>query len=207
MPFDEKRATAEELWDYCLEEYRSRNPIARRMFEGFFSAVGRALDGVEPADRILEVGCGAGESSRRILSMLNGQYFEASDHDPRYIAMLRKNGFPSPVSQESVLCLKRADREFDWIIMLEVLEHLGEYSQALREVFRVSRKHVVISVPNEPLWSLLNMLRGKYWAGLGNTPGHVNRWTPTNIVRIIREHGTVVNVLKPIPWTIVHANL
>ena len=203
--FNEATATPEELWDYCLREYNSRNPAVRHLLRRFFKVIGRVLTTLDRGDRVLEVGCGAGESSRRILALLQGQHYEISEYDPRYVEMLRRTDFPIQVTQESVYELQRRDGEFDCILMLEVLEHLTDYRRALREVFRVSRKHVIISVPNEPLWSLLNILRGQYVRDLGNTPGHVNRWGPRAIRRLIEEYGVCRRVYTPVPWIVVHA--
>ena len=57
--------------------------------------------------------------------------------------------------------------------MLEVLEYLGNPKVALQELFRVYCKYVLISVPYESLWSILNILRGKYVKCLGNTLGYI----------------------------------
>ena len=47
----------------------------------------------------------------------------------------------------------------------------------LAEMARVARRHLLVSVPREPLWRGLNMARGAYLRDLGNTPGHVNHWS------------------------------
>jgi SAM-dependent methyltransferase len=201
--FDPGSATANELYDYCLTKYRSWNPVSRILIDRYFAKLGRIIARLDARDRLLEVGCGAGESSRRILALLRGQEFEASEFDPRYVARLQETGFPVPVREESVLDLKRADGEFDCVFLLEVLEHVHEYERALSEVFRVSRKFVVISVPNEPLWRVLNVCRGQYLKAWGNPPSHVNHWSPRRIVGLLSRYGTVLQVYRPLPWTIV----
>jgi len=64
-------------------------------------------------------------------------------------------------------------QSYDLTIACEVLEHLEDPGQALTEIDRVTKQSVLISVPQEPMWRILNMARGKYWSDLGNTPGHV----------------------------------
>ncbi|MGD8379445.1 MAG: methyltransferase domain-containing protein [Gammaproteobacteria bacterium] len=103
--------------------------------------------------------------------------------------------------------MHRADNSFDCVLLLEVLEHLDDYRQALREIFRVSSRHVIISVPNEPLWRVLNMARGKYWGALGNTPGHVNHWNRHALTALVNEFGVCRQVRTPLPWLMVHAGV
>jgi len=50
----------------------------------------------------------------------------------------------------SVLRIPFIDKSFDVVACYEVLEHLpyGEFSKALKEMYRVSRKHAVLSLPD-----------------------------------------------------------
>ncbi|MBN1937828.1 MAG: methyltransferase domain-containing protein [Anaerolineae bacterium] len=205
--FDQPEATADELWDYCLEEYASSNPVSQILFDRFFATINRIVSVLAPDDRLLEVGCGAAMSSFRILEMLNGQPFQISDVDFRYASKLREIEFPVPVMVESVLALGRASRSVDCVFCLEVLEHIHPYEQALMELFRVSRRYIVLSVPNEPLWSLLNLVRGKYWFSWGNTPGHFNRWSPRAFERLVSRYGKVIAAYHPLPWTVLLARV
>jgi len=203
--FDDVTATADELWDYCIKEYESQNPAVQYLFDNFFSVIREITSGFDGDDRLLEVGCGAGVSSLRIRDMLLGQEIEASEIDARYLKKLGETNFPLPLQQESVLALARKDNSYDCVFFLEVLEHLEEYQLALSELFRVSRKYVVVSVPNEPIWSVLNMLRGKYLGQWGNTPGHVNHWSPNKLKALVSRYGHVLKVYTPLPWIIVLA--
>lgn len=199
----DKHVTDQECWDYCMAEYDSANPVVKALLDGFYGKIAQVVKGLEAADRVLEVGCGAGESSRRILSMLRGQYFEASEYDERFVSRLQQMGQPFKVTQESVYELKRKDKEFDAVFLLEVLEHLEDAEAALKELFRVSRKYVVISVPHEPLWRMLNLARGKYVRDLGNTPGHINHWGIGTLKKLLSKYGSIEQVYAPVPWIIV----
>lgn len=201
--FDEVNATADELWDYCLLEYKNRNLITKRLFDNFFSRLAEIIKTFESDSRILEVGCGAGESSRNIISLLKGQYFEASDYDRRYVEKLQSMGLNYRITVESAYSLNRKDNEFDHIIMTEVLEHLEDYRLALKELFRVARKSVVISVPNEPLWRILNMARFKYLKDFGNTPGHLNHFSKKSLTTELEKFGMIKKIFTPIPWIMI----
>ena len=77
----------------------------------------------------------------------------------------------------SVLALPFAARSFDVVTCLEVLEHLDDPAAAARELARVARRAVVVSVPFEPWFRAGNVLRGNYLAHLGNHPEHVQHVT------------------------------
>ncbi len=197
----------ERLGDERWLEYYSNNPITRLLIRNFFAELKKVIGLLESDDKILEVGCGTGESSRWILSFLSGQHFEVSEVENQYVEKLRDAKFPVTVTQESVCELKRDQDDFDCIFLLEVLEHLEDYELALKELFRVSRKYVVISIPNEPLWRILNCLRGRYLKNWGNTPGHINHWSTPKILKIISKYGVVREVYTPMPWIIVLAEV
>jgi len=201
--FDESQLSPEELWDWCVAKYESSNPLVKMLYRRFFGVLRDFFSRLRPKDRLIEIGCGPGQSSLCILELLSGQHFEVSEPDERYVTMLERKGFPLHVTRESVYDLQRADGEFDWVLLLEVLEHLDDVERALAEVFRVARRYVVISVPNEPLWRVVNMARGKYWRDLGNTPGHVNHWSTRELVRLVSRFGSIEEVRVPLMWTVV----
>jgi hypothetical protein len=68
---------------------------------------------------------------------------------------------------------------------------------------RVAGRHLLVSVPREPLWRGLNMARGAYLKDLGNTPGHLNHWSKRAFVRLLGQHGEVIEARSPFPWTMV----
>ena len=72
---------------------------------------------------------------------------------------------------------------------------------------RVANRHLLVSVPREPLWRGLNMARGAYWGSLGNTPGHVNHWSKRSFVKLLSRHGEVVEARSPFPWTMLLVRL
>jgi hypothetical protein len=72
---------------------------------------------------------------------------------------------------------------------------------------RCAARHLLVSVPREPLWRALNMARGAYWSALGNTPGHLNHWSRRSFLELLSHHGEVVEVRSPFPWTMVLVRL
>jgi SAM-dependent methyltransferase len=100
-----------------------------------------------------------------------------------------------------------AANEFDLACAIEVLEHVPDPEHTLAEMARCAERHLLVSVPREPLWRMLNMARGAYWPALGNTPGHLNHWSRRSFVRLLSRHGHVTEVRSPFPWTMLLVRL
>jgi len=90
---------------------------------------------------------------------------------------------------------------FDLAAAIEVLEHVPDPERTLAEMAHVASRHLLVSVPREPLWRGLNLARGAYVRDLGNTPGHVNHWSKRGFVRAVGRHGEVIEARSPFPWT------
>ena len=96
----------------------------------------------------------------------------------------------------------QADRDVaDLIVCCEVLEHLEEPRRALEALRRIVTGHLILSVPREPIWRLLNIARLKYIVDLGNTPGHLQHWSAQRFTALAAEYFDVLAVRKPLPWT------
>jgi 2-polyprenyl-3-methyl-5-hydroxy-6-metoxy-1,4-benzoquinol methylase len=93
------------------------------------------------------------------------------------------------------------ENEFDLAAAIEVLEHVPDPEHTLSEMARVASRHLLVSVPREPLWRGLNVARGAYVRDLGNTPGHVNHWSKRAFVSLVGRYGEVVEARSPFPWT------
>jgi hypothetical protein len=62
-------------------------------------------------------------------------------------------------------------------------------------------------VPREPLWRAVHLLALKDVRSLGNTPGHVNHWSSSGFEKLVSEHGSVTRSRRPLPWTVVLAEV
>ena len=185
-------------------KYVKSNAITRRLLGGFFDALGAAVASAPGVSSALEVGCGEGVSTEKIQAMLPpGALLHASDINRERLAAARERNPKIPIIEESIFNLARPDRSYDLVFTLEVLEHLEDPDRALAEICRVSRRWVICSVPREPVWRALNLMRLKYVGGLGNTPGHLNHWSKQGFTDFVSRRLDVRKRLSPFPWTMI----
>lgn len=185
-------------------KYESGGRIGTRLVDAFYSAVrDLLLPNVRDGDSVLEVGCGAGYSTRRIHGWLPSEVaFSGSDIGATLVEKAQRRNPTVPIVRQSVYDLALPSAAIDVLVMLEVLEHLDRPDRALEELARVARRHVIVSTPREPIWRLLNMARGKYLRDLGNTPGHVQHWSSAGLRRLVDPWFHVAATRQPLPWTI-----
>lgn len=182
------------------DKYASRNPVARWLMRGFLDAVSDLYLRQRPR-RVLEVGCGEGHLAQYLVSRSHvPEVFHACDLSLAHLA----DGLDSRLafSEASIYELPFDRQSFDLVICCEVLEHLEFPERGLAEICRVTSDAVIVSTPREPLWRLLNLLRGKYVAALGNTPGHVQHFSQRRLVVLLEETLELLELRAPLPWTV-----
>ena len=191
-----------------FDKYRTTHPLYRRMMRGFLDACGELLSRVT-AERVLEVGCGPGDLARELLERADGlrrARYLGCDVSLEDVAVAHGDGAPVFLGA-SAYRLPFPDAAFDTVIACEVFEHLEHPEAALAEVARVASDHLLLSVPWEPVWRLLNLVRGRYLGDLGNTPGHVQHFSRARIRRLVASRFEIVAERRPLPWTLLLARL
>jgi 2-polyprenyl-3-methyl-5-hydroxy-6-metoxy-1,4-benzoquinol methylase len=193
-----------------IQKYTARNPAIRLLTERWVANLDRLFDRVAgdpsgPPASALEVGCGEGVVADRLHRRFGGVVaLDLPDAGLR--ADWRR--LPGPrFLHASAHELPFGDHRFDVVVAAEVLEHLPDPDQGLREMARVGRCHLVLSVPREPVFRSCNLLAGRYLRDLGNTPGHLNHWSKRSFVRFVSQVAEVRAVTSPFPWTTVWAEL
>jgi 2-polyprenyl-3-methyl-5-hydroxy-6-metoxy-1,4-benzoquinol methylase len=184
------------------DKYGTKNPAARLLMRGFLSTV-TALGQKAAPRTVLEVGCGEGHLTQHLFERLSPERFAACD-----LSLARVSSHVDPRIEfrtASADELPYANASFDLVVCCEVLEHLLDPTRALGELARVTKRWALISTPNEPLFRALNLLRGAYLADLGNTPGHVQHFTPTLLTRLVSSAFRVRQLRKPLPWVVLLA--
>jgi 2-polyprenyl-3-methyl-5-hydroxy-6-metoxy-1,4-benzoquinol methylase len=184
------------------DKYGSTNPVVRRMMVGFEDALDELFARADPSS-LLDVGCGEGVLVHRWAQRLGERRVVGIDLEEESIqAGWAQRSAPNleyrVMGAEN---LPFAEDEFDLATAIEVLEHVPDPEHTLAEMARCAERHLLVSVPREPLWRMLNMARGAYWVALGNTPGHLNHWSRGSFVALLSRYGDVVEIRSPFPWT------
>jgi 2-polyprenyl-3-methyl-5-hydroxy-6-metoxy-1,4-benzoquinol methylase len=195
-------ATAQVPTGNTFDKYGSTNPVVRRLMAGFHGTLDELFARAAP-ESILDVGCGEGVLTFEWAERLgDGRVVGIDLEDPKLRAEWERRSRPNlEFRAEEASALSFDDDSFDMACAIEVLEHVPDPQATLAEMARVARRHLLVSVPREPLWRGLNMARGAYLRELGNTPGHVNHWSKRAFVSLLSRHGTVEHARSPFPWT------
>lgn len=170
----------------------------------FSAALDDLLERASPRS-VLDVGCGEGVVAHAFAERLgDGRVVGVDLDDPRLRAEWERRSRPNlEYRAGDAASLSFAGGEFDLVAGIELLEHVPSPEAALAEMSRVARRHLLVSVPREPLWRVLNVARGAYWRSLGNTPGHLNHWSRRSFMGLLERYGSVEAVRSPLPWTMV----
>ncbi len=182
-----------------FDKYGSRNPIVRGLMAGFYRGLFELLGQIPPPHTVLEVGCGEGQVTAKLAQRFPSARVVGTDRSATILAKAREF-HRGP--EFRVMSVYDAGGSGPWelVVACEVLEHLAEPARALDALYRAAAGHVLVSVPREPLWRVLNVLRGRYWPALGNTPGHVQHWSRATLIAFLRERLDIVGIRMPVPW-------
>ena len=140
---------------------------------------------------LLEVGSGLGQFSARFSGRL--RHLIVSDNDPYCISQLteRYRGRDDVEVLELALPGKvKARVQVDTAVMMNVLEHIPDDAQALRDLAACIEPggRIVIWVPG------YMQLYGEF----DRIVGHVRRYTPKTLRRVVESAGLMVEVCKPV---------
>jgi len=199
---DQERKSSENL-ALPQMKYHDRNPIVRFSNQRFLSTIALFLRSIH-FNSLLDAGCGEGVVLASILDEFQMGYCGLDlDYDRVHFASMEMTG--SMFVNGDAQRLPFSEGSFDLVLLLEVLEHVGDPERVLEEVHRVSGKYLLVSVPNEPWWRVGNMLRLKYLRDFGNTPEHINHWTVPGIRSLLSGRFHILSMRLPMLWTFILA--
>jgi SAM-dependent methyltransferase len=177
-----------------------RAGLVERHLLGRFRA--RLLAEVTPLAplRVLDAGCGEGHVTAWLAEALRGSDVTGVDGRGKALAACRRRNPRVRTVQADVRALPFGDAEFDLVLCTEVLEHLSEPRQTLRELSRVCAGHMMLTAPHEPFFRLGNLARGRYPSRLGSTPGHVSTWGRKGFLGMIATEAEPLRWVSMFPW-------
>jgi 2-polyprenyl-3-methyl-5-hydroxy-6-metoxy-1,4-benzoquinol methylase len=185
------------------KKHTSKNLVQRWLIENFEKTLAKEVKKLNISS-ILDAGCGEGFTLEFLRQQKIGKTYEGIDFLKTAIEIGKKMHPKINLKQSSIYRLPYKSNSFDIVLCTEVLEHLEEPQEALKELFRVSQKYVLVSVPNEPVFMGSNFLRGKNWPRFGNDIEHINHWTMFGFSKFVQKNAGIkvkfVSRKYPFPW-------
>ncbi|HYM64968.1 MAG TPA: class I SAM-dependent methyltransferase [Candidatus Sulfotelmatobacter sp.] len=181
-----------------FRKHTSKNPLKTFFLNSYYSTFLNELKKLE-IKTVLDVGCGEGFILNKLKEEGIGKSWEGIDYSKEAVEIGKKIHPGLSLKQGSIYNSGLADSSFDLVVCTEVLEHLEDTKKALKEVLRISKKYVLLSVPNEPLFLFSNFTQ---W---GKDIGHINHWTFWGFEKFVKENAGVsfkiIAKKYPFPWT------
>lgn len=186
-----------------FQKHTAGNPIQRKLIDRFHHVLMSKLGELAPAS-FLDAGCGEGFVTEIIARQFPGLPVTGFDFNAPSVELARQKNPGVTFQVASIYDLPFADGEFDVVGCFEVLEHLDDPRRALRELARVSRRALLLSVPHEPWFSVMNAARGKNLdiRPRGSDPDHKNLWTREAFATFVGRDLALRWIGGSPPWTI-----
>lgn len=194
---------AQNLITDNYKKHNPKNPLQKYLINRFFETFLNTVRFTN-VNSVLDVGCGEGFTMNRMKQAGVGKTREGIEYSKEAIAIAKKIYPDLNIKQGDIYKLPYKVNSFDLVVCTEVLEHLEYPKKALLELVRVSKKYVLLSVPNEPWFMLGNFLRGKNLSRWGNDIEHIQHWTSGSFEKFAKVKGVKVADKKlSFPWTII----
>lgn len=179
-------------------KYSNKNPLMGMVTSRFLNQV-KQLTYSASVNKILDVGCGEGF----VIKVLSPKVVVGIDISRRALTIAKEQNQECCFFEGNINNLPFDDSSFDLVLATEVLEHLKEPEKAINEIKRTSKKYCIFSVPNEPYFRLMNLLRMKNVSRLGSDIEHVQNWSSDSFVTLLKNYFEVIEIRRPFPWTVV----
>jgi glycosyltransferase involved in cell wall biosynthesis/ubiquinone/menaquinone biosynthesis C-methylase UbiE len=169
----------------------------------------RLLEWLELRDgeRVFDCGCGMG-FYLMAMGELRSLRLVGLDGDVERLHWARSEDVPAELLSGNILRLPFPDASFDKVLMSEVLEHIDDDQQALREIYRVLKPGgiLALSVPHSRYpfwWDPINHI----WIALGGQPirsgpiagiwsNHERLYEPEVLAQRFRNAGFTIEILE-----------
>ncbi|MEM8812935.1 MAG: class I SAM-dependent methyltransferase [Pseudomonadota bacterium] len=186
-------------------KYENRNPLQRLSLGRFHDTIAETIANLAPVD-VLDFGCGEAFTLDALA--------ERGTDLPGYEGIdLRTDALEDARSRWPSKRFTRVDlfdpaldgQRYDLVMALQVLEHLYDPGAALARLADLADRALLLTVPDEPWFRLINLARGRDIARLGNHPEHVQHWSPARFEAFVARYAEVVSVQRRFPFIIATA--
>lgn len=143
-------------------------------------------------EHVLDLGCGYGAYSLALLS--EGRRCVGCDINLQYLKTAAATGLPVVAAQGG---LPFPDKSFDTVLLFEVIEHVRQLQDILKEAFRVARKNVLVTVPNAEHLDLLSGNDVTYAHMLSSD--HVHFFDPQSLRELLGPYAADIHVERGDP--------
>lgn len=185
------------------KKHTSDNPVQRKLIDRFHAKVTTIVTDLRPAT-MLDAGCGEGFVVDIFQTAMPEVQIAGFDVLGDSVKVAQQRNPRANIAVGDIYNIDFADDSFDMVYCFEVLEHLHEPDRALKELARVAKNHVVLSVPHEPFFCLANAARGKNLdiRPRGSDPDHRNFWSRDTFAEFAGMELDVTMLTGSMPWTI-----
>jgi len=146
----------------------------------------RFLDAGLPPGKVLDVGCGDG--AFLALARERGWSGVGVDYEARMIDLARARGVDAHAQDFGAFLRARASKEFDAVVLFDVLEHAGEPRELLERVKPVLKRggHLAVTFPDDARPRFFGREEWDY------PPHHFTRWTAAALRAFLEREGFAV---------------
>ncbi|MBL6996154.1 class I SAM-dependent methyltransferase [Desulfobacula sp.] len=159
-----------------------------------------ALNLVRPSDlTIVDIGCGEGITLEKMHRLFPERKVFGIDFLSENIDICRHHG--CKVEQGDVYNLQLSSKSVDFVLFMEVIEHLEDPETAIQEIYRVLAPggRLVIVFPNDRFFKIARILTLRFREAAYD-PGHVRQWTPYDMRSFLSEQGFTVAFSQNMPF-------
>lgn len=196
-----------------IAKYQARNPLKRKLIARFDLRILQLLKQITEENThmffwkkitLLDAGCGEGFVTEQIKQCFPEWNITGIDGALEAVLFARKHIKGVYFEVGNLYSLDFPDRAFDIVVCSEVLEHLNDPKQALKELKRVSKTALLLTVPHEPWFRLGNLLSFHNVMRFGDPVDHINHWSFSGFRQFTTEvlDGFSCKYEMSFPWSI-----
>jgi len=159
-----------------------------------------ALNLVRPTDQtIVDIGCGEGITLEKIHRLFPERKVMGIDTLLENVDICNRHGCRAV--QGDVNNLPFLSKSVDFVLFMEVIEHLVHPEKAIQEIRRilVPGGRLVLVFPNDRVFKIARILTLRFREAAYD-PGHVRQWTPCDIRSFLRRQGFTSVFSRNIPF-------